>query len=74
MFDKVLVPLDGSQLAECVFPYLEKIAKDCKVKEVVLFSVCEPPTINSDYPASMPESWEQHARELANCSQLQFGL
>jgi nucleotide-binding universal stress UspA family protein len=26
MFDKILVPLDGSALAECVFPYVEDIA------------------------------------------------
>ena len=26
MFDKILVPLDGSDLAECVFPYVEDIA------------------------------------------------
>ena len=27
MFNKILVPLDGSELAECVFPYVEDIAK-----------------------------------------------
>jgi len=27
MFNKILVPLDGSDLAECVFPYVEDIAK-----------------------------------------------
>jgi len=26
MFNKILVPLDGSELAECVFPYVEDIA------------------------------------------------
>jgi nucleotide-binding universal stress UspA family protein len=26
VFDKILVPLDGSELAECVFPYIEDIA------------------------------------------------
>ena len=74
MFHKILVPLDGSQLAECVFPYLVKIAKDCSVKEVVLFSVCEPLTIGSDYPASMPKTWEQHVKELTKYSQMQCSL
>jgi nucleotide-binding universal stress UspA family protein len=27
VFSKILVPLDGSELAECVFPYVEDIAK-----------------------------------------------
>jgi nucleotide-binding universal stress UspA family protein len=27
VFNKILVPLDGSELAECVFPYVENIVK-----------------------------------------------
>ncbi|MFC2038459.1 universal stress protein [Chloroflexota bacterium] len=74
MFDRILVPLDGSQLAECVFPYLEKVTTDCQVKEVVLFTVCEPPSISSDYPESVRQSWDQHVRELMNISQNQCSL
>ncbi|MFC2056822.1 universal stress protein [Chloroflexota bacterium] len=74
MFDKILVPLDGSQLAECVFPYLVKITSGCSVKEVILFSVCEPPVIGSDYPASMPTTWEQHVNELTDYSKIQCSL
>jgi nucleotide-binding universal stress UspA family protein len=39
MFKKVLVPLDGSKLAECVLPYIEGMAK--VIDEVVLVSVTE---------------------------------
>jgi nucleotide-binding universal stress UspA family protein len=74
MFDKILVPLDGSQLAECVFPYLEKIAKGCGVKEVILIGVCEPPIISADYPASMPVDWETHVKEVTNYSQINCSL
>ncbi|MFC2022956.1 universal stress protein [Chloroflexota bacterium] len=74
MFDKILVPLDGSELAKCVFPYLETIAKDCRVKEVILISVCEPPIISSDYPASMPIDWQTHVKELTKYSQVQCSL
>ena len=42
MYQKILVPLDGSQLAECVFPHLEALVGGCKVKEVVLVRVAEP--------------------------------
>ena len=42
MYQKILVPLDGSELAECVFPHVETIAKGCGVKEVVFVRVVEP--------------------------------
>ena len=74
MFDKILVPLDGSQLAECVFPYLVKITKECVVMEIILFNVCEPPIISADYPANMPKTWEQHVGELTQYSKEQCSL
>ena len=43
MYKKILVPLDGSDLAECVLPHdVESIAKGCGVEEVVLLRVVEP--------------------------------
>ena len=74
MLDKILVPLDGSQLAECVFPYVVKIATDCSVKEVVLLSVCDQPIISSDYPANMPNTWVQHVKQLTEYSHMQCSL
>jgi nucleotide-binding universal stress UspA family protein len=74
MYEKILVPLDGSELAECVFPYVEKLAKDCKAKEIIFFRVCEPPTIRADYPASMPVKWEEHVKELTASSSQQCSL
>ena len=41
MFQKILVPLDGSKLAECVLPYVEELATRCLEGEVVLVSVTE---------------------------------
>ena len=35
MYQQIIVPLDGSELAECVLPHVEAIAKGCGVKEVV---------------------------------------
>jgi nucleotide-binding universal stress UspA family protein len=45
MYKKILVPLDGSELAECVFPHLEKIIKGGGVEEIVLIQVVEPVSI-----------------------------
>ena len=42
MYQRILAPLDGSPLAECVFPHLETLAAGCQVKEVVLARVVEP--------------------------------
>ena len=42
MYQKILVTLDGSELAECVFPHVETIAKGCGVGEVVFVRAVEP--------------------------------
>lgn len=41
MFRSILVPLDGSKLAECALPYAEEIAKCCNTEQIVLVSVTE---------------------------------
>ncbi len=42
MYEKILVPLDGSELAECVFPHVEALARGCQVKRIILSRVVEP--------------------------------
>jgi nucleotide-binding universal stress UspA family protein len=39
MYQKALVPLDGSPLAECVLSHIKKLAKEGFVKEVTLLNV-----------------------------------
>lgn len=41
MYEKILVPLDGSKLAEAVLPNVEEIARNCSTQEVILVSVTE---------------------------------
>jgi nucleotide-binding universal stress UspA family protein len=41
MYKKILVPLDGSKLAECALPHVEELAKGCGTEEVILVSVTE---------------------------------
>ncbi len=64
MYDKLLVPLDGSRTAECVIPHVVKIAKDCHVKEIILLRVCTPVSILADYPSDMPDTWEEHVKDI----------
>lgn len=42
MYKKIMVPLDGSNLAECVLPHVDVIAKGCGVTEVLFVRVAEP--------------------------------
>ena len=42
MYQHIMVPVDGSKLAECVLPHLEVFIKDYHVKNVVLVQVVEP--------------------------------
>lgn len=41
MYKKIIVPLDGSKLAEQVLPHLNQIAKGCGVTEIVLITITE---------------------------------
>ena len=41
MYKKIIVPLDGSELAECVLPHVESIAKSSGTEEVILITVTE---------------------------------
>jgi nucleotide-binding universal stress UspA family protein len=41
MYKKILVPLDGSKLAECAIPHVEELVKGCDTEEVILVSVTE---------------------------------
>ena len=41
MYKKILVPLDGSKLAECALPHAEELAKGCDTAEIILVSVTE---------------------------------
>jgi nucleotide-binding universal stress UspA family protein len=42
MYQKILIPLDGSKLAECVLPHVEALASACQAKSVIFVRVIEP--------------------------------
>jgi nucleotide-binding universal stress UspA family protein len=74
VYQKILVPLDGSELAECVLPHVISIAKGCGTSEVVLLRVCEPPVILADYPSDLRPEWEDHVRQETSHTQRQCRL
>ncbi len=56
MYNKILVPLDGSETSECSIEHVESIAKGCNVPEVLLVFVTEPVPV--DRYRGPSEDWE----------------
>ena len=54
MYKKIMVPLDGSELAECVLPHVEAFIEGCHVNHFVFVRVVEPAAAfySGDYPIS----------------------
>jgi nucleotide-binding universal stress UspA family protein len=42
MYKRIMVPLDGSKLAECVLPHLETVVKGSRSPEVIAVQAVEP--------------------------------
>lgn len=55
MYTKILVPLDGSKLAECALEHVETIASGCGTQEVILVSVTEKVKVKHDTGALRDE-------------------
>ncbi len=54
MYTRILVPLDGSETAECVFPSLHWLLKVSSVNEVTLIRVVEPFRAGMGVDGSVP--------------------
>ncbi|MEW5941798.1 MAG: universal stress protein, partial [Chloroflexota bacterium] len=62
MVSHVLVPLDGSALAECVLPHVLAVAS-AAVTRVTLLHVLEPPHAKGDEQTIDPLEWHLKKRE-----------
>lgn len=49
MYQKILVPVDGSELAECVLPHVASIARGCGAQSVIFLYVVEPLSTRAQY-------------------------
>jgi len=77
----ILVPLDGSELAESVLPYVEALAKQRGAErvDVVLLRVCEPVIIAGDEYSASPLVWRDYMeqepiRRKQECEQYLIGV
>jgi nucleotide-binding universal stress UspA family protein len=53
MYKKIMVPLDGSKLAECVLPYVESFITGFQVSSIAFVRVIEPSPTRFDDTASL---------------------
>jgi nucleotide-binding universal stress UspA family protein len=60
MYKKIIVPLDGSELAECVLTHVENIARSSGTEEVILITITErvASLIPKDTPGKLPAEGE----------------
>lgn len=64
MYDKILVPVDGSENSECVLEPVRAIATGCRVADVILLHVIDAfPAYYMNY--KMSESFIRQAQEAA---------
>ena len=60
MYQHVMVPLDGSELAECVLPHVEAISTGCNVTRVSLVRVVPPLKLHGGVESGLsPEMRQQ---------------
>ena len=55
MYKKIMVPLDGSELAECVLPHVDGFVTGCQVETVIFVRVVEPTHYSAVSPTSSPQ-------------------
>ncbi len=65
MYTKILVPLDGSELAECVLPYVDWFIKVSDVDELTLLRVVQHLHITGGLEAQVPPEEREHLEDDA---------
>ena len=74
MYRKILVPLDGSELAECAIPHVEAVARGCEAPQVVLMQVTEPIYLPGEYVISEKDRQRLEALHKAAAEEYLGGL
>jgi nucleotide-binding universal stress UspA family protein len=67
MYQKIMVPLDGSELAECVLPHVEAFITQCQIRTIVFVRVLEAitPAIAGEYAINVEELEHREASRKA---------
>ena len=65
MYNRIMVPLDGSDLAECVLPHVEKFIACGQVDTVVFVRVIEPAPTRFDDTAALSNTTREQIIEVS---------
>jgi len=65
MYQKILVPLDGSEFSECSLEHVKAIAKGCSVPDVIVLMVLEIIPYRAEAGGILVESFEKDAKTRA---------
>jgi len=66
MYKKIMVPLDGSVLAECVLPHVDGFVTGCQVETIIFVRVIEP----IHYPAANYASRPQFSKAMQESAKM----
>jgi len=73
MYEKILVPLDGSPFSELALPHAEAIAQHFK-GEILLVRICQPVAVPFDLYALGPDVTDSYRQELQTQAEQEGGL
>jgi len=65
MYNKILAPVDGSELSEYGLEHVKAIATGCSVPEVVLLRIIEPIPSSGEIASFAGEEWLRNAEKNA---------
>jgi nucleotide-binding universal stress UspA family protein len=70
MYNKILVPLDGSKLSECSLKHVKEVASSCRASQVVLLTALEQVSYISSWPASQAQAEQMGEDERRQQAQM----
>jgi len=63
MYNHIIVPLDGSELAECVLPHVEALAKGCEIRNITFVRAVERIRSVGDDSFLPEDIWQRYETE-----------
>jgi len=71
MYQKIMVPLDGSELAECVLPHVEAFISQCQIRTIVFVRVLEAitPAVAGEYAINVEDLESREANRKTSAEE-----
>ncbi len=70
MYKKIMVPLDGSGLAECVLPHVGGFVTGCQVETIIFVRVVEPAHYSMISRTASPQNHENMRKNIKQISMI----